>query len=73
MPLSADQITRDLGQLMLNEINLYLQRNAAERTKLLAAAERLAELDASDAVLIVERNRLMARAAALTTAIQGTP
>lgn len=61
MAIDPAEILRELGQKMLDEIDMLLRRNDEERQKLLRAAERLKELDARDAVLQSERAKLLAR------------
>lgn len=61
MSVDPTEILRELGQKMLDEIDMLLRRNDEERQKLLRAPERLRELDARDAVLNSERAKLIAR------------
>jgi hypothetical protein len=61
MAIPTEQILRELGQKMRDEIDLLLRRNAEERAKLLNASTRLEELASRDAVLLDERRRLIAR------------
>ncbi len=66
MSTDPTQILRELGQKMLDEIDMLLRRNSEERAKLLGATARLEELAVRDAVLLDERRRLIARGESLT-------
>lgn len=61
MSTPRERIQRELGQKMLDEIDMLLRRLDEEKQALLLASARIAEIDERVAVLQEERAKLIAR------------